>query len=153
MFKQRKRNVMKWVEEEDYIKGINTRTGFEFLISKEDFDKVKDINWHGNAYRYAKNNVVGLLHRYILDVPKGLEVDHINRNRLDNRRENLKICDRQENMKNKSLYKNSSSGYPGVKWNKKLEKWQVQININKKRIHIGVFDDLGEAIQARKSYE
>jgi hypothetical protein len=74
-------------------------------------------------------------------------------NKLDNRKSNLRVVTQQENLHKKSVYKTNSSGHQGVKWNKSLNKWQVQITHNKKRIHLGVFDNLQDAIIARRKAE
>ena len=106
---------------------------------------------------YTANNFSLGVRRFVLGLGKAerckIEVDHINHNRLDNRKSNLRIVTRQENMYNKSEYKNNTSGVKGVKWNKDRQKWQVQINHNKKRIHLGLYSDLEEAKQVRLKAE
>ena len=81
------------------------------------------------------------------------EIDHVNRIRADNRICNLRLAIRSENMQNKSKYQNNKSGYVGVHWNKTAKKWRAYISINRKRIHLGGFADMDEAIEARKSGE
>ncbi|RJE47755.1 hypothetical protein A7K50_03430 [Dehalobacter sp. MCB1] len=93
------------------------------------------------------------MHRALLGANSNEFVDHINRNRLDNRKSNLRIVTFQENMNNKSLYKTNSSGHKGVKWNARLDKWQSQITHNKIRVHLGVYDELQDAIAARRTAE
>lgn len=73
------------------------------------------------------------------------EVDHINNNKLDNRRENLRLATRAEQTRNSSLSRRSSSGYKGVSRQKSSGKWQAQIVVNGKYIHLGVFDDPKDA--------
>ena len=143
-------------EEEGYVEG-RFHNGETFLIDFEDFEKVSKYFWtYSKGYARRSNNKQPM-HRFVLGLGEAerykIEVDHINRNRLANRKSNLRIVTRQENMLNKSDYKNNTSGVKGVKWNKKLEKWQVQISHNKKRIHLGVFTDLEEAKQVRKKAE
>lgn len=58
---------------------------------------------------------------------------------------NLRIVNRAENMRNKSVYKNSSSGVPGVSFNKEFGKWAAYVNINKKRLFLGRFKTMEEA--------
>lgn len=84
------------------------------------------------------------------------QIDHINRDGLDNRIENLRLATACQNMMNRRRFKNNSSGVTGVSWHKKSERWFVYINANKKRKNIGYFDDLElaelVAIEARDLY-
>jgi hypothetical protein len=135
------------------------RDGSTFFIDFEDFELVNQYYWH-NSRGYARNNLRNTtMHRMVLgltgdkDARYKLEVDHINKNRMDNRKCNLRIVSRQRNMYNKSEYKNNTSNITGVKWNKNLQKWQSQITFEKKRIHLGVFLDFDEAVKARKEAE
>lgn len=144
-------------EKENYVEG-RLKDGNIFYIDYEDFEKVSEQQWWIDK-GYAKRGNQ-LMHRFVLGLGKAdrykIEVDHINRNRLDNRKSNLRIITRTENTMNKSDYKNNTSGVKGVKWNKKLNKWQVQISYKGKRIHLGVFSDLEEAkkvrLEAEKKY-
>lgn len=143
-------------EDENYVEG-RFHNGETFLIDFEDFEKVSNYFWtFSNGYAIKSENKQPM-HRFVLGLGKAerykIEVDHINRNRLDNRKSNLRIVSRQENMYNKSKYKNNKSGVKGVKWNKDRNKWQVQINYNKKRIHLGLYSDLEEAKKARLNAE
>jgi hypothetical protein len=85
------------------------------------------------------------MHRQILglslDDPR--RVDHINRNNLDNRRENLRLVDNAKNAQNRSASGNvgSKSKYRGVTWHKGTAKWQARVTVNYKTHHIGYFDD------------
>lgn len=69
------------------------------------------------------------------------EIDHINRNKIDNRIANLRVTDHLGNMQNKGLYRSNSSGYTGVSWHKQRGKWVAQIQVAKRNHHIGFFDD------------
>jgi len=80
--------------------------------------------------------------------PKGL-IDHINHNGLDNRIENLRDVDVSSNNRNTSLRKDSTSGVAGVSWDRSQSKWIAQININRKRVHLGSFVSIEDAIKAR----
>lgn len=88
------------------------------------------------------------------ELPK--QIDHINRNGLDNRIENLRIATNSQNMMNRKKFKNNSSGVTGVSWHKNQDKWFVYVDANKKRKNIGYFDDLElaelVAIEARDLY-
>ena len=77
------------------------------------------------------------------------ELDHINKNPSDNRIENLRDVTRKQNMENKKLYKTNKSGHSGVTWHSRDKKWNVRIGHYGKRISIGYFDNLEDAIKAR----
>jgi hypothetical protein len=80
-------------------------------------------------------------------------VDHINGNTLDNRWCNIRDCNMKENNRNASRRKDNKSGISGVIWHKKFNKWQAQIKVNRKDIHLGLFLDKFDAICKRKSAE
>lgn len=123
------------------------------IIDIDDIDKVKNIRW-AFSYGYAVNNYTKVkLHRFIMNCPNDMEVDHINRNRLDNRKSNLRITTHQQNNMNKGLIKSNTSGYTGVYWYKARSKWQVSIKVNYKSIFLGYYDDLEEAIKVREEAE
>ena len=88
------------------------------------------------------------LHRLLMNPPKGMVIDHINHNGLDNRRENLRICTHAENMRNSRKGKDNTSGYKGVCWAKRDKKWRAQIRKDNKNIHIGYYNTLEEAARA-----
>jgi hypothetical protein len=95
------------------------------------------------------------LHRFILNAPKGIEVDHVNHDPLDCRKKNLRIATHAENMANRGhAHKNSKSGVRGVYWHGGKRGWRVQVRVNKRSHHIGLFADLAEAeaaaIEARQ---
>lgn len=69
------------------------------------------------------------------------QVDHINQNSLDNRIDNLRLAGSCENMQNRKLFRNNSSGAKGVSWNKRVNKWQVYVGVNRKIKHLGYFED------------
>lgn len=137
-------------------------TGNKFAkIDDQDFEKVNRYKWYysskqgvvtqvhisGSNWRgrtQKKKHV--LMHRFLLDVPKYLEVDHKNGNKLDNRRRNIRICTHAENMRNLKLRKDNTSGYKGVGWN--FSKWQARIWFNNKKISLGQFEKKEDAAKA-----
>lgn len=78
------------------------------------------------------------------------EVDHINHIRDDNKPSNLRLVSRLENNQNKSIGKNNSSGFVGICWNKVGKNWMASISINSKRIHLGYFKNIEDAVNARE---
>lgn len=126
------------------------------LIDDEDFSYINQFNWYynkGYAYRWNRldsNKRIRIsMHREIIDVPDNYKTDHINGITLDNRKVNLRICTIGENNKNASLRKDNKSGYKGVCWIPKYQKFVAQIRVNKKLIRLGLFDD---KIEAAKVY-
>ena len=94
-------------------------------------------------------------HRYILgEIPKGMVVDHINGNSLDNRRSNLRVVRQQQNKRNLGgALTNSKSGVRGVYWHKQRNKWAASIRHDGKNISLGLHDDIEEARKARLEKE
>ena len=81
------------------------------------------------------------------------ELDHINRDKLDNRISNLRIVTRSENLQNTDIRKNNTSGTKGVWLNKIRQKWVASVTINNKYKHLGHFDTIEEAIAVRRAAE
>lgn len=125
------------------------------LVDDEYYDMLIQYHWSldssGYAQKATKINdkwIPERIHKLLIDIPKGLEVDHINNNRLDNQKSNLRIVTRSQNMMNKSVYKNSTSKFKGVSWNKNTNKWRSVIGLNGKYYHLGVFENEFEAAKA-----
>lgn len=81
------------------------------------------------------------------------EIDHINRNKSDNRIGNLRDVDRVTNAINKDLQSNNESGVAGVRWSKGSNKWRAYIGVEGKTIQLGYFVEFHEAVNARKNAE
>lgn len=91
-----------------------------------------------------------LLHRYIMNCPHDMVVDHINHNTLDNRKSNLKVVTQRENLMNN---KRNKSGKAGVCWHKNKNKFIASITVNNKMIHLGYSADINVAIKLREDAE
>jgi hypothetical protein len=89
----------------------------------------------------------------LLNLTQELVADHINHNKIDNRKSNLRAVSQQENMHNKSTFKSNKSGHTGVHYNKKANRWTVSIGYNGKAKYIGCFKTIEEAVKARKEAE
>lgn len=129
--------------------------GYISLIDDEDIENVNKFKWtyaHGYALSsYRKSlNVRGFiyLHRLIMKPPKDKVIDHINGNRLDNRKSNLRICTNRQNLMNRGAQKNSFSKYKGVGFHKETNKWRAYIKNNGPFIHLGLFKTELEAAMA-----
>ena len=102
------------------------------LVDIDDYEKIKKfkicMNGSGYAVLTLEDNSHCLLHRYIMELDDDdLVIDHINRQRLDNRRINLRICSRKENSYNTSLRKDNTSGYKDISWSEKDNCWICRI--------------------------
>ncbi len=80
-------------------------------------------------------------------------IDHIDGKILDDRYKNLRHVSHQENMKNKKIPSQNTSGVMGVRWKSQMNKWNAFISPNNRQIHLGYFDKKEEAIKARKEAE
>lgn len=117
------------------------------LLDKEDEYLLEKYRWSLNNRGYAQARVNGqtiTLHRLLMGNPKGLEIDHRNLDKLDNRKNNLRTCTHSENSRNRKVKSNSKTGYKGIHKEKNSDKWRVRIN----RKHIGYFNELNHAIDA-----
>jgi uncharacterized protein YifE (UPF0438 family) len=138
----------RYFKEGNYIKGL-TNKGDLFYIDEEDFQKVSKYLWCKNNSGYINSYIDGktiFLHRFLLKPESNLEVDHINRKKVDCRKNNLRVCTNSQNQANKVLMSNNSSGYKGVTWHSKNKRWVSRISFENKRINLGSFVDIKEAI-------
>lgn len=144
-------NKNQYYEQNGYMM-CRVHSGEAFIIDVEDFEKANKYTWYiTQGYPKAhisKTNKNIPIHNIIIDVPDGYLVDHINRDTLDNRKVNLRICTKQQNSFNSKKIENCSSNFKGVHWNKNRNKWQVSIRFNHKRYHLGYFIDEKEAAKA-----
>lgn len=85
--------------------------------------------------------------------PEGLVCDHINGNKLDNRRVNIRFVSQGQNVQNRGKGKNNTSGHTGIRWDDGINKWRAEIQANRKRIYLGSFPELQDAISAREAAE
>lgn len=146
----RKRRKLSFVQPEDY-KLIELYNGLFSKVDNEDYIKFKDINWSIDTNGYAMNRIKGLLHRLIMRTPENMQTDHINHDKLDNRKSNLRIVTISENQWNcLKTIKKTSSIYKGVSWDKRKNKWYSRIKKNNKAISIGNFTS---EIEAAKAYD
>ncbi len=123
------------------MKSIKLTQNKVALIDDEDFERVNKYKWYFKNPGYACNESVGLLHRFIMSTPKNMEVDHINHNKLDNTKQNLRNCSVQENHYNTTIHKTNKTGFKGVSYHKRTRKFESRIRVNKIKIHLGLFKD------------
>lgn len=123
------------------------------LIRKK--DGVGDVrnDWGKGKNGYKKVNIGRKpfsVHRLIWVmhngyIPDGSVIDHIDRDRVNNRIENLRVVSRHENCKNREA---PFSGHAGIIWHKKDRAWHARISINKKQTHLGAYKNIDDAIRA-----
>lgn len=137
---------------------FNKKHGFA-LIDKEDYDAVKDRCWHKSTIGYAVSNPNKLgnkqtrMHRLIYSPPAESLVDHINGDKLDNRKANLRICNKSQNGCNTSLSKANTSGVKGVWFDKARKKWVAEMMHQGVKYRLGDSYDFVEACQLRAEAE
>ena len=139
---------------------LETKKG-QVFVDTEDLEKILSYNtWNiskrGCVVCYSETGSrsnrlrrVYKLHRVIMDAPDDMLVDHINRDPLDNRKVNLRICTQMYNGRNLSIKSNNTSGFSGVCWDKSRKLWTARLKINYKDMHLGRFAHIEEAISAR----
>ena len=133
-----------------------TNQGDKFYFDLEDYKEIRNYNWWTDKDGYISTQHKGInikLHQLIMSPNDNVIVDHINRNKLDYQRNNLRLVSVQENNFNKSLDRRNKSGVTGVFWSKRNNKWKAKIGFNKECIHLGFFSNLNDAIRERLKAE
>lgn len=87
------------------------------------------------------------LHRFVMECPPGLLVDHRNGNHLDCQRHNLRVCTTAQNTQNEPMLKTNTTGYRGVSFHKRMNKYRACIKFNNRYIHLGYFEKPEEAAE------
>jgi hypothetical protein len=129
------------------------------IVDLADLELLRKYKWYLNRinnFVYADTGSNSLyMHRLLMDVVhiKNIYVDHINHNRLDNRRKNIRVCSNMENSRNQIKQSGRSSNIIGVSWNKGKNKWHSYIWVNYKRINLGKYKVIEEAIIVRLQAE
>lgn len=130
------------------------------IVDDDDYDSLIRVKWHARVGKYTVyvernykilNGKQGKIrmHRIIMGAEGKVDVDHKNHNGLDNRKGNLRICSRTNNMGNKRKYINGvTSKYKGVSFHTRDQNWRAQISINKKVVYIGGYATEQEAVLA-----
>lgn len=139
-------------------KYIPLTQGKQAMVDDENFEWLSQYKWYyvkdrlgGYAVTHDPNNHNRLIHmhRLLNDTPAGFVTDHINHDKLDNRRSNLRTSTCSENALNARSESGNASGYRGVTQSGDGKKWQARIMIKGKSIHLGLFADIQDAIRAR----
>lgn len=131
------------------------------IIDSEDHPKLAQYRWGlaGGSKQdgyYAARTEAGqtiYLHRQVMGAKKGQEVDHINGNRLDARKKNLRFVTSTQNKWNMRLRKDNRHGCKGLRWREDVKSWRVNVKVEGKEIQIGYFKRKRDAIKARREAE
>lgn len=139
------------------MKYIQLNKGLKTMVDDEDFEALSRYKWfaqwNGTDYRAKRmsrhngRRIQIQMYNQIMKPAKGFEVDHINRDTLDNRKSNLRIVTRSQNQKNKGIQKNNKTGMTGVYWVEKTKRWLVRMKIEGKNTYFGSFVDKQDAIE------
>jgi hypothetical protein len=128
----KKLNVEKEIQERIPLKDKKGNIKAYAIVDNDDYEKVIEYKWHvWNGYA-SNSRKVGSLHRFIMNAQKEDIVDHINGNKLDNRKSNLRFVSHSQNAQNKPKY-GCVSKYKGVGFHKHLNRWSCRISIDYKR--------------------
>lgn len=146
---------------DDYVIGYTTNHNLPFYVDLDDYEKIKDICW----IDFKRGNMITLQAAYI-KTPEGVKngvtmhrylgyknYDHIDRNELNNRKSNLRPCTPLENSRNKNILRSNKSGFIGVWWDCRRNKWEAYIKVDGKKKHLGRFADKDNAIKTRLKAE
>ena len=135
------------------MKQIPLTGGGHALVDDADYPVINTFKWYLRTDGYAATkqivpDVTVLMHRLLINTPKPYHTDHINGNKLDNRRENLRVATAMMNQANSRKHKKKSSIYKGVTFRPQSGRWIAQIAPARKNIRIGTFDTEHQAAVA-----
>ncbi len=131
------------------------------LVDAEDYERVSYLKWYAsrtktNCYALHKYRddagkwTVISLHRFVMDAPSGVQVDHENGNGLDCQKHNLRFATHAQNRQNVGRRSNNTSGYKGVSWHPAVNRWMASIKTPDGQFAIGYFDD---PVHAARAYD
>lgn len=139
------------------MKTIQLTKGKVALVDDANFEWLNRWPWHCSHYGYAARRMtiaedptrrMVWMHRLIDSTPEGMMTDHINQDKLDNRRSNLRSCTKQTNAVNSKTRADNTSGYRGVTWDKIRRKWVAQLHVMGKSMNLGGYSDKKQAALA-----
>ncbi len=145
------------------MKTIPLSKGLEAIVDDSDYKWLSQLSWYAkmrsdgicdaatNIYCEGRHRTIRM-HTLIVSPLPGLEVDHINRNPLDNRRDNLRQCNDGQNIAHAGLRKDNKAGFKGVYWDKRERKWTatIQSKTRTKSEYLGGFKS---AVEAARAYD
>ena len=124
------------------------------LIDDEDYALILLFHWFYDSHQYARTKKLSggsmSMHRLLIKPQTGYEIDHIDGNRINNQRKNLRIVTHKQNQANQGKHIRKTSQYKGVCWRKDVNKWIAYIETNNKPTHLGYH--LSE-VEAARAYD
>lgn len=139
-----------------YLSGSRGK-GMFALVDDKDYSYLNRSKWYLDSNGYALRNLKYgqstkpiRMHAEVIPIRKGFCCDHKNRIKLDNRSDNLREVTMRENAFNRVAQANSLSGFKGVSFSTKRQKWEVRIKINSIQKFLGYYEDLDDAVNARR---
>jgi hypothetical protein len=137
------------------MKRIPLTQGEYALVDDEDYERVvAEGSWFVHRGRNSKtlyayrSNPHTQMHRFILQAPVDIEVDHADLNGLNNQRSNLRLATKSDSQRNKGISSNNTSGFKGVSWHRHTSKWRATIKVDDHQIQLGGFTDPMDAAKA-----
>jgi hypothetical protein len=136
-------------------KEIDLTKGLKALVDDEDFERLSVYKWYahsGYAYRRVttapkKNKLIGM-HRVIINANEGEYIDHIDGDKLNNQKNNLRLCSYAQNNYNQNLPKRNITGFKGITQHPDTKRWRATIMHNYKIKHLGYFKEKLDAVKA-----
>lgn len=137
------------------------KNNHRFFFSLSDYELIKKHYWGVKRKGYVTTEIpIGnrkykqlMLHRYLMNPDDNQEIDHINHQPFDNRRENLRIVTTMQNQMNTRKSTRNTSGVKGVDFNNDTGKWRARIQVNGKRLSLGQYENFEDAVKTRKEAE
>jgi len=148
------------------IKLTGKRGGYA-LVDDEDFEMLSKFNWNNTKNGYPSRYLLNesfverpkrytrqYMHTLIMGsrIKEGFVIDHINRNKLDNRKKNLRFLDFSQSMLNRKIHSNNTSGHKGVYWHKAAKKYMVEVQYRNTKYYLGLFAKKEDAIKKVKEF-
>lgn len=148
------------------MRRISLTRGKFALVDNQDYEFLTQWKWcasKGAKTFYARRGIKRNGKRTTISMHRVLStlisfklancIDHVNRNGLDNRRKNLRPVTKKRDLENRGKFRNNTSGYTGISWNRQWSKWKAYIGHHGKVVYLGYFDRLQDAVKARKNAE
>lgn len=138
-------------------KEILLNNGWVAKVDDEDYKIISQLKWHvvkwgkcfyalhtGPRDEYGKQHPISM-HRMIMEAKIGEQIDHKNRDGLDNRKCNLRKCSTKENIRNCGLSSRNKTGYKGVRYSKERDYYTCRLDAKEHKIYLGIFENKEEA--------
>jgi hypothetical protein len=143
------------IKDSDYYLVLANDKGLALIDSDKSY--LSKFNWSlskdGYAVAWIDGKVTKLHHALMGKPTKGMVIDHINRSKLDNTVQNLRLTTQKTNMRNTGMFNTNTSGHKGVTWDKRTSKWIAQAFFDGKYRFGGRFSNIKDAVKARQRLE